>query len=187
MSRAKMNLEVNQGWRMAWKQLVALPVFALLGASVFWAQVPAVLGVWDLDLGSSDLPAQVFPAGIQSETRSYAMRSDGYLVVLALRVNGNRTLDFIQVAAKSDGKDYPQYQTVPLADLQISGKPTPLTYSEKLTGDNTAEVIAKREGQVINKGTRAISADGKTMRVNVAVAMPDGKEVPIVLVFRKRT
>src|SRR5205085_115260 len=71
--------------------VLALFAFALQG------QVPAVLGVWDLDLSRSNLPAQVFPAGIQSETRSYAMRTDGYLVVLALRVNGNGTLDFIQV------------------------------------------------------------------------------------------
>jgi hypothetical protein len=139
-----------------------------------------------LDLGSSKLPAQLFPAGLKSEMRSYFQRDDGYLVVLALRVNGNGSLDFIQVAAKSDGKDYAQYQSSPLADLQIKGTTTPFTYAETITGGDTAEIIAKLNGRVVNKGTRRISTDGKTMTLNVAAVLPDGQEIPIVLVFKKR-
>lgn len=155
---------------------------ASFGAS---AQVPQVLGVWKLNVKASNLPAKAFPAGLGSETRSYFRRNDGYLVVLAIRVYGNGLPDFIQVVAKSDGKDYPQYQSAPLADFQVNGTPTQFTYSETIKDANTAEIVAKRNGTVVNKGTRRISSDGKTMTVNVAAILPDGAEVPIVLVFDK--
>ncbi len=164
-----------------WKRWVSL---ALLGALQTWAQVPQVLGVWDLDLGRSKLPAQL--AGIKSEIRSYVLRDDGYLVILALRDNGKGNPDFIQVTVKSDGKEYPQYQSGPLAEFQVRGKGTQFTYSEKPTGKDSVEVIAKVDGRVSNKGTRTISADGKTMTLDVAAMLPDGKELPILLVFKKR-
>ena len=172
---------------MIWKRWSVTGVaLVLLGALEIRAQVPQVLGVWDLNLAASSLPAQLFPGGLKFETRSYFLRDDGYLVVLAFRETGNGRLDFIQVAAKSDGRDYPQYQSVPLAELQISGTPTQFTYSEKVTGENSAEVIAKLDGRVVNKGTRRISQDGKTMTLKVAAVLPDGQEIPIVLVFKKR-
>jgi hypothetical protein len=149
------------------------------------AQVPQVLGVWKLNVKASNLPAKAFPAGLGSEIRSYFQRNDGYLVVLAIRVYGNGLPDFIQVVARSDGKDYPQYQSAPLAEFQVNGTPTQFTYSETIKDANTAEIVAKRNGAVVNKGTRRISNDGKTMTVNVAAILPDGAEVPIVLVFDK--
>jgi hypothetical protein len=90
-----------------------------------------VLGVWELNVGASKLPAQ-FPA--VEETRSYSLRDDGYLVVLAIRKDRNGRPDFIQIAAKTDGRDYPQYQSVPLAAFQVDGTLTPLTYSEIVVG-----------------------------------------------------
>jgi hypothetical protein len=53
---------------------------AVLACSLFFfstcamAQVPKVLGTWELDLQASDLP-KGFPA--TSETRSYDLREDG--------------------------------------------------------------------------------------------------------------
>jgi hypothetical protein len=90
----------------------------LLAACAAQAQVPHVLGVWELNVGASKLPAQ-FPA--VEETRSYSLRDDGYLVVLAIRKDRNGRPDFIQIAAKTDGRDYPQYQSVPLAAFQVDG------------------------------------------------------------------
>lgn len=147
-----------------------------------YAQVPKVLGVWKLNVAASRVPAT---AGLQSEVRSYTQRDDGYIVVLAIRVYGKGIPDFIQIAMKSDGKDYSQFQSGPLADLQIGGKATPFTYSETIKDSDTAEVIGKRAGVVINKGTRRISKDGKSMTLNVVSISPDGKEIPIVLVFDK--
>jgi len=108
------------------------------------------------------------------------------LSVLAIRINGNGVPDFIHVVAKSDGMDYPQYQSQPLADLLIDGTASPFSYSETLIDANTANIVAKRAGQVTNHGTRTISADGRTMTLNVAAVLPGGEEVPIVLVFDKQ-
>jgi hypothetical protein len=153
-----------------------------VGAS---AQVPQVLGIWTLNQQASKLPPKLFPGGLKSEIRSYSLREDGYVVVLAVRVNGNGAPEFIQVAAKSDGKDYPQYQSVPLAEFQIKGLTTRFTYSETVDNEGTANVVAKFNGAVINKGTRRISKDGKTMTLNVVAVLANKEEVPIVLVFDK--
>jgi hypothetical protein len=150
------------------------------------AQVPQVLGLWELNVAASSLPERLFPNGLASERRSYFQRDDGYLVVLDIREYGNGMPDFIQVVAKSDGQDYPQYQSAPLTDLVMAGTTTPFTYSETIVGPNTAEITAKRAGQIANKGARTISADGKTMTLNVAAVLSGGEEVPILLVFDKQ-
>ena len=83
------------------------------------AQVPHVLGVWEFDPQASELPTGFLLA---SETRSYDLRDDGYLVNVVIRKAPNGHPDFIQVVSKSDGKDYPQYQSFPLAEFQITGR-----------------------------------------------------------------
>src|SRR5262245_63949829 len=110
----------REGYRM--KKTISLIAGALLLATGAKAQVPQVLGIWELDLKSSALPA-TFP--LASETRSYDLRPDGYLVNLVTRKLKNGHPDFIQVVSKSDGKDYPQYQSVVLANFQIDGTRTP--------------------------------------------------------------
>jgi hypothetical protein len=168
------------------KRLVAVMGAMLCLASLsVTAQVPGVLGVWELNTMASSLPTSVFPAGIKSETRQIYQRKDGYLVVLLLRMNGDGTPDFIQVVAKSDGKDYPMYQSGALVELLVSGTPTQGTYSETITDQYTAQIVVKRAGTVVNKGSRRISADGKTMTLNVTTVLGDGKEIPLVLVFDK--
>ena len=146
------------------------------------AQVPRVLGIWELDPAASSIP-QGFP--LASETRSYEMRSDGYLVNLVIRKLTNGRPDFIQIVSKSDGKDYPQYQSVPLAEFQVNGTQTPATYSETIIDDSSVNIIAKVGGRVNNKGVRSISADGKTMTIKVVGIAPNGQETPITLVFKR--
>jgi hypothetical protein len=53
---------------------ISLMAGALLLATGTTAQVPQVLGIWELDLKSSVLPA-TFP--LASETRSFDLRPDG--------------------------------------------------------------------------------------------------------------
>jgi hypothetical protein len=154
---------------------------ALLTATA-GAQVPRVLGIWELDPAASSIPPG-FP--LASETRSYEMRSDGYLVNLVIRKLTNGRPDFIQIVSKSDGKDYPQYQSVPLAEFQVNGTQTPATYSETIIDDYSVSIIAKVGGRVNNKGVRSISADGKTMTIKVVGIAPNGQETPITLVFKR--
>jgi hypothetical protein len=164
------------------KKTISLIAGALLLATGATAQVPRVLGVWELDPVASSIP-RGFP--LASETRSYDLRNDGYLVNLVIRKLANGRPDFIQVVSKSDGKDYPQYQSVPLANFQIDGTKTPVTYSETVIDDHAVNVIAKVNGQINNKGVRRIDADGKTMTIDVVAIDQSGKETPIKLVFRR--
>jgi hypothetical protein len=164
------------------KKTISLIAGALLLATGTAAQVPQVLGIWELDLTSSVLPA-TFP--LASETRSYDLRPDGYLVNLVTRKLTNGHPDFIQIASKSDGKDYSQYQSGLLANFQIDGTKTPVTYSETVIDDHAVNVIAKVNGQIINKGVRRIDADGKTMTIDVVQIDQSGKETPIKLVFKR--
>ncbi len=59
------------------------------------AQVPQVLGVWEFDPQASELPTGFLLA---SETRSYDLRDDGYLVNVVIRKAPNGHPDFIQIA-----------------------------------------------------------------------------------------
>ena len=121
------------------KKTISLIAGALLLATCAEAQVPQVLGIWELDLKSSVLPA-TFP--LASETRSYDLRADGYLVNVVTRKSTSGHPDFIQVVSKSDGKDYPQYQSVVLANFQIDGTKTPVTYSETVIDDHAVNVTS---------------------------------------------
>jgi hypothetical protein len=87
--------------------------------------------------------------------------------------------------SKSDGKEYPQYQSVVLANFQIDGTKTPVTYSETVIDDHAVNVIAKVNGQINTKGVRRIAADGKTMTIEVVAIDQSGKETPIKLVFNR--
>ena len=146
------------------------------------AQVPHVLGVWEFDPQASELPQGSLLA---SETRSYDLRDDGYLVSVVTHKSTNGHPDFIQSASKSDGRDYPQYSSVPLAEFQINGTKTPLTYSETVLDEHAVNVVAKYGDRVINKGVRRVAPDGKTMRIDVTAIDQNGKETPFFLVFNK--
>ena len=78
------------------KKTIALLVWSLLLARAN-AQVPQVLGIWELDLKSSVLPA-TFP--LASETRSFDLRPDGYLVTA---LSGVRPADLYAAAEATLG------------------------------------------------------------------------------------
>jgi hypothetical protein len=165
------------------KTLIASLVCSLtLLTATSEAQVPRVLGVWELDPAASSIP-QGFP--LASETRSYDLRSDGYLVNVVIRKLANGRPDFIQIVSKSDGKDYPQYQSRLLAEFQVNGAQTPATYSETVIDDNSVSIVGKFGGRVSDKAVRSISADGKTMTIKNVSIGPNGQETSITLVFKR--
>jgi hypothetical protein len=72
------------------QRIIRLAACCLLATSFsVKAQVPQVLGLWELNVAASSLPERLFPNGLASERRSYFQRADGYLVVLAIREYGN--------------------------------------------------------------------------------------------------
>ena len=154
----------------------------LLCATSVTAQVPRVLGIWEFDSQASGLPKGSLLA---SETRSYDLRDDGYVVNVVIRKLMNGHPDFIQVVSKSDGKEYPQYQSVPLAEFQINGTKTPLMYSETVLDEYAVNIVSKFGDRVISKGVRRVARDGKTMRMDVTAIDRNGKETPFSLVFNK--
>ena len=143
-------------------------------------QIPHVLGVWRLNLEASDVP-EGFP--VASEVRRFYLRNDGFHVILATRADQKGSPEFIQVAARTDGREYPQYQSVPLADFQVNETTTPFTYSETAVDEYTVEIVGRINGQVNNRGTRKISEDGRTMTLDVIAFLPDGQEIELSLVF----
>ena len=103
-----------------------------------------------------------------------------------IRKLANGHPDFIQIVSKSDGKDYPQYQSGPLAEFQVNSTQTPYTYAETIVDDSSVSIVGKFGGRVINKGVRSISADGKTMTIKVVNIAPNGQEqTPFTLVFKR--
>jgi hypothetical protein len=164
------------------KTTAGIACMLLLRATSALAQVPHVLGVWEFDPQASELP-NGFP--LASETRSYDLRDDGYLVNVVIRKLSNGLPDFFQVVSKSDGKDYPQYQSMPLAEFQISGTKTPLTYSETVLDEHAVNIVAKFGDRVVNRGVRRVAPDGKTIRIDVTAIDQNGKETPFFLVFNK--
>jgi hypothetical protein len=103
-----------------------------------------------------------------------------------IRKLANGHPDFIQIVSKSDGKDYPQYQSGPLAEFQVNSTQTPYTYAETIVDDSSVSIVGKFGGRVINKGVRSISADGKTMTIKVVNIAPNGQEqTPFTLVFMR--
>jgi hypothetical protein len=171
------------GRRSPIKKIPAAAACALLlYATGVTAQVPRVLGIWEFDPQASGLPNN-FP--LASETRSYDLRDDGYLVNLVIRKLTNGHPAFIQVVSKSDGQDYPQYDSGTLPELQINGTKTPLTYSETVLDEYAVNIVAKLGDKVINKGVRRVAPDGKTMRIDVVSIDRDGKETSFFLVFNR--
>lgn len=163
--------------------IVSLVCSLTLLTTTAGAQVPRVLGIWEFDPAASALPS-TFP--LASETRSFVMRNDGHLVNVVIRKLANGSPDFIQLVSKSDGKDYPQYQSGQLAELQVNGTQTPITYSETVLDDSSVNIVVKVAGRVGTKAVRSVSADGKTMTIKVVNIAPNGQEQPpFTLVFKR--
>jgi hypothetical protein len=151
---------------------VAIAVITIVIGSLAWAaQTPAgkttplIVGTWKLNFEKSGI--RNVPPGVM-QMRQYKLRDDGFLVGLAITVDGRGNPTFLHFTARSDGKDYPEYTNDLLADLLATGKQTSRTYAEKIIDEYTTEWIDKANGKVTAQGTKVISKDGKTMTINGA-------------------
>jgi hypothetical protein len=145
------------------------------------AQLPHIVGNWSLNFEKSEFPGQQVP--LRSETRSYQLRPDGFLVGLSVSVGVDGSASFLQFAARPDGQDYPEYDLGTLADLQASGASTPMRYSETVIDEFTIAFIDKRDGQVTATGMRSVSEDSQTMTISVDVPRPSGQPISFELVY----
>ena len=158
---------------------IALLICVVTHGPLARAQIPHIVGNWAVNieatLAATGIRIEELPEPtIVSDSRTYYMRDDGFLVGLAVTVLSDGRVNFLQFTARSDGKDYPEYDSSTLADYQASGKSTRATYSERRVDEYTVEVTDKVDGQVTAHGTRAVSEDGSTMTLELDATGPDG-------------
>ena len=75
---------------------------------------------------------------------------------------------------KLDGKDYP-----------ITGDATSDTRSFTVKGDNTIEMVSKKDGKVVGDGTIVVAADGKTRTVTSNITNAKGVKVTSTSAYDK--
>ena len=75
---------------------------------------------------------------------------------------------------KLDGKDYP-----------ITGDAQSDTRSFKKTGENTLEMVSKKDGKAVGDGKIVVAADGKTRTVTSTIRNAQGVKVTSTLFYDK--
>jgi hypothetical protein len=159
--------------------LIAL--VGLFQANTSLAQLPHVLGSWKLNGEAS-----IYPGPLpQYQVRTYSSLEDDFLLGVVVTVDAQGKPDFLQVAARPDGRDYPEYDSFLLAQLQMSDKRTAATYSEQPVDDRTVAWVDKMNGVAYITGTRQVSEDGRSLVIEFAVRNPEGETQEFRLVYDK--
>jgi hypothetical protein len=144
------------------------------------AQVPGVIGTWKLNVEASKFPGP--PQ--QTHVRSYRLADDGKLIGIAVTVDAQGRPNFLQFAAKLDGKDYPEFSADSAAKYLSDGTTPPRTYAESPTSDPLKiKWVDKMGGKLLFSGERWVSADGKKMAFTVDTKDQQGKDVQYLYVF----
>jgi len=148
--------------KIAARSIVALLI--ALGWSLSHAQVPAIIGTWKLNVEASKFPGP--PP--QTHVRSYRLGDDGVLIGVAVIVDAQGRPNFLQFAAKVDGKDYPEFSMDSAGKYLSDGTKPPRTYAEIPTNDPLrVKWVDKMGGKVLFSGEKWVSADGKRMSFTV--------------------
>jgi hypothetical protein len=124
---------------------------------------PRIVGTWKLNAEKSNVPVQ--PGRL--EIRQYTQRPDGFLVGLLIYGNSQGPFHYLQFAARSDGKDYPEYSDEIVADMVAAGRPTPRTYSETISDESLSSWTDKVNGRITAHGKKTVSKDGGTLTITV--------------------
>jgi hypothetical protein len=161
-----------------WLATIALA----LCARAAHAQIPYIVGTWKLDVAASKLPG---PAP-QTHVRRYSLADDGTLIGLAVVVDARGRPNFLQFAAKDDGRDYAEFDSGSLARFQIDGTPGPRTYSETPIDARTVAWVDKSDGKVIASGKKWVSEDGKTLSFTSEGKNARGESVSYLYVFDRQ-
>lgn len=144
------------------------------------AQVPHILGTWKLNIAASKMAGP--PP--QSEVRSYRLTQDGVLIGVAVTIDAQGQPNFLQFAAKPDGKDYPEFSTASAARYLIDRTPPQRTYAEKPTADpHRVQWIDKAGGRVLAAGQKWVSGDGKRLSFTVDAKDEQGRAIQHLYVF----
>jgi hypothetical protein len=137
------------------------------------------LGNWRLNVAASHVPG---PAP-QTHVRNYSVTPDGTLIGLAVIVDADGTPSFLQFAAKSDGKDYPEFDAGSAAQYLMDGSPPLATYAEMPVDSHTVEWTDKYDSRVTFSGRKSVSPDGQTMTITAVVKNERNEDVEFLFVF----
>lgn len=144
------------------------------------AQVPHIIGNWKLNVAASRLPG---PAP-QVHIRRYSLAADGTtLIGLAVTVDALGNPNFLQFAAKPDGKDYPEIDARTAAQYLMDGSAPPATYAETPIDSHTVEWVDKYQGVVTASGRKWVSEDGRSLTFSVVVASERNEQRDFLFVF----
>jgi hypothetical protein len=143
------------------------------------AQIPHIVGNWRLNVEASRFPG---PAP-QTHVRRYSVAPDGSVIGLAVIVDADGTPNFLQFAAKPDGKDYPEFDAGSAAQYLLDGSPPPATYAETPIDSHTVEWTDKYDGQVTFSGRKWVSADGQTMTITAVIKNERNEDIDFLFEF----
>jgi hypothetical protein len=153
--------------------VVAVALFALVGASASQAQTNPVVGTWKLNLTKSKFDPGPAP---KSLTRTVAVEGDGLKYTFEGVGADGKPLSY-SFTAKFDGKDYPITGSMPSGADNISAKKTDA---------NHYEASLKKGGKVIGTSKVSISADGKVATVDASGTNAAGAKTHDVQVYDKQ-
>lgn len=110
----------------------------------------------------------------KSETRTYTP-SESTVLLEWTRVGADGKTSHVKTTFGYDGKDY-----------QIVGSDDFDTLNATRIDANTIESTQKKGGKVVGATKRTVSADGKTLTLDVKMTGADGKPVNMSLVYDKQ-
>lgn len=163
-------------------RIIVLVVLGLFQANCALAQLPHIIGSWKLNGEASTYPGPL----PQSQVRTYSSLENDFLLGVVVTIDAKGNVDFLQVAARPDGRDYPEYDSFLLAQLQMSDKRTMATYSEQPVDDHSVAWVDKLDGVAYITGTRQVSEDGQSLVIEFAVRNPEGEAQEFRLVYDKQ-
>jgi hypothetical protein len=143
-------------------------LLSIAAAAMCFADNPT-LGTWKLD-----------------ESKSEFGKGAGKPTTVIWEKSGDQekcTVDGVDAAGKKthsvwtgklDGKDYP-----------VTGDRQSDSRSFKQTGDNTIEMISKKDGKVVGDGKVVVAPDGKTRTVTSTMTNRKGEKVTSTLFYDK--
>jgi hypothetical protein len=158
---------------------VALALLLALGSLSVHAQLPRILGNWQLNVAASRLPG---PAP-RLHVRRYSLAEDGTLVGLAVVVDARGNPTFLQFAANPDGTDYPEFDARSAAQYLIDGSAPPGTYAETPVDSHTVDWVDKYQGRVTAHGKKWVSEDGQTLSITALFRNERNEEQEFLFVF----
>ena len=153
--------------------VVAVALFALVGASASQAQTNPVVGTWKLNLTKSKFDPGPAP---KSLTRTVAVEGDGLKYTFEGVGADGKALSY-GFSVKFDGKDYPITGSMPSGADSISAKKTDA---------NHYEATLKKGGKVIGTSKVTVSADGKVTTVDATGTNAAGAKTHDVQVYDKQ-